>query len=89
MKRPALLIASAVVLSLLSLLQILMALLMVLAATMAGTHALPVRPGAPPTPAWMPLFSYGLAALCVGLAAWGSLLLLAYTGCCAGRGTPS
>lgn len=71
MKRPALLIASAVGLSLLSLLQILMALLMVLTATTAASHALPLRPGAPPAPEWMPVFFYGLAAVCAGLAAWG------------------
>lgn len=71
MKRPALVIASAVVLVLLSLTQILMALLMVLAGTVEHTHGLPARPGAAPTPAWLPLFSYGLAAVCAGLAAWG------------------
>lgn len=71
MKRPGLVIASSVVLTLLSLLQILMALLMVLAGTAEQTRGLPLRPGAPPPPSWMPLVPYGLAAFCAGLAAWG------------------
>ena len=74
MKRPAGLIASTVVLALVSLLQVAMALLMAAAAEFSPKAALSARAGAPavsPPPAWLPIFMYGLAVLFLGLAIWG------------------
>lgn len=71
MKRPAGVVASAVILALLSLFQIAMALMMALAGSLGNKPDLAAaRPGAPPPP-WMPLFLYALGIFFLALAAWG------------------
>src|SRR6185437_5894575 len=65
MKRPALVLESAAVLVLLSLMQILMASLMGLAAALEHTHQIPGAPQASPA------LMYCLCAFFLGLAVWG------------------
>jgi uncharacterized membrane protein (DUF2068 family) len=74
MKRLPGVIVSAIVLILGSLLQLLLAAGMAFAG--AVEHNLPassLHPGAPPIPAWMPIFMYGLCAFFVAVAVWGIL----------------
>jgi MFS family permease len=71
MKRPALVLASAAALILLSLTQILMALVMGLAATLEHTHEIPGAPQASPG------LLYCLCAFFLGLSVWGIVTAVA------------
>lgn len=72
MKRPAGVVVSAVILTLISLFQLLMAAGMVLSARMEPlARARPGAPVPPPIPGWMPMFLYGIAVLFLAVAAWG------------------
>ena len=77
MKRLPGVIFSAVILALGSLFQLLMAALMVFAGTLEKTQTHSSgglsTTVASPTPAWMPMFSYGLGVFCILLAVWGIL----------------
>ena len=72
MKRLPGIVVSAVLLILLSLFQVLGAALMTLSGVIES-HGLAVAAttNAPPKPAWLPWVSFGMAALCAGLAALG------------------
>lgn len=75
MKRPPGVVVSAVILALLSMLQVPIALLIAGGGLFMGRHDLiRVRPGAPPpppVPGWMPIFMYALGAMFLAFAAWG------------------
>ena len=76
MKRPAGVVASAVVLALVSLFQIVMALGMALAAAIDQDKGLVAAQSAAATPAaplpsWMPVLMYGMGVFFLLLAAWG------------------
>ena len=68
MKRPAGVVASAIVLALLSLLQLVLALGMVIPAVMLRKN--PWRAGTPPS-SWLPALLYGLCVFFVLFAVWG------------------
>jgi cell division protein FtsL len=75
MKRPFGVVFSAIVLLLLSLLQLLMAFGMAVSGAILpmhpAAHGLPGAPPPPPMPNWMPIFMYVLCAFFAALAAWG------------------
>lgn len=71
MKRPTGIVFAAIVLLLISLLQVLMAFLMALSGVILPMQTRAGVAQAAPMPAWMPIFMYVLSAFFVALAAWG------------------
>jgi hypothetical protein len=75
MKRPLGVVVSAVILALLSMLQVLAAMLVAWAGVLLEHPDLTkVHPGAPPhppVPGWMPIFIYALCGIFLAIAVWG------------------